>query len=64
MSLVFLIASVVMVVGLIVILFLPELPLRQASAVQERAREDAARDAAEAIDLCRWPRIWIGSARV
>ena len=46
MSLVFLTASVIMAVGLIVILFLPELPLRQASAVQERAREDAARDAA------------------
>ena len=46
MSVVFLIASVIMVIGLIVILFLPELPLRQHSAVQQRAEEDAAEAAA------------------
>jgi len=46
MSLVFLTASVIMAIGLVVITFLPELPLRQQSAVQERAQEDAAQDAA------------------
>jgi len=43
---VFLTASVIMAIGLVVITFLPELPLRQQSAVQERAQEDAAQDAA------------------
>jgi EmrB/QacA subfamily drug resistance transporter len=46
MSLVFLIAGVIMVVGLIVVFYLPELPLRQHSAATARAHEDAA--AAEA----------------
>jgi hypothetical protein len=42
MSVVFLTAAAVMVVGLVVILFLPNLPLRLQSAAQERAQEDAA----------------------
>ncbi|HKD99085.1 MAG TPA: MDR family MFS transporter [Micromonosporaceae bacterium] len=42
MSLVFLCAAGIMVVGLVVIAFLPELPLRSQSAVQARAQEDAA----------------------
>jgi hypothetical protein len=42
MSLVFLVASGIMAVGLVVILFLPELPLRSMSAAQQRAQEDAA----------------------
>jgi EmrB/QacA subfamily drug resistance transporter len=46
MSLVFLTAAGIMAVGLIVILFLPELPLRQHSAVAERMQQDAASDAA------------------
>jgi EmrB/QacA subfamily drug resistance transporter len=48
MSLVFLIAAAVMVVGLAVVVFLPELPLRKHSAAQQRANEDAAADAAAA----------------
>jgi EmrB/QacA subfamily drug resistance transporter len=42
MDIVFVTAAGVMVVGLVVILFLPELPLRNMSAVQARAEEDAA----------------------
>jgi EmrB/QacA subfamily drug resistance transporter len=42
MDIVFLVAAGIMVIGLAVILFLPELPLRQMSAVQARAEEDAA----------------------
>jgi EmrB/QacA subfamily drug resistance transporter len=42
MDLVFLTAAGIMVVGIAVILFLPELPLRQLSAAQVRADEDAA----------------------
>ncbi len=42
MDIVFITAAAIMVIGLIVILFLPELPLRQQSAVQARADEDAA----------------------
>jgi hypothetical protein len=38
---VFLIVAAFMVVGLIVVFFLPELPLRQLSAAQERERGDA-----------------------
>ena len=41
MRLVFLVAAGIMVVGLVVIVFLPELPLRQHSAMQARAAEDA-----------------------
>lgn len=41
MSLVFLVAAAVLVIGFVVILFLPELPLRNVSAVQARAEEDA-----------------------
>ncbi|HKT05649.1 MAG TPA: MDR family MFS transporter [Rugosimonospora sp.] len=41
MDIVFTTAAGIMVVGLIVIFFLPELPLRQQSAVQARAEEDA-----------------------
>ena len=36
-----------MVVGLVVVFFLPELPLRQQSAAQERASDDAAAAALE-----------------
>jgi EmrB/QacA subfamily drug resistance transporter len=42
MSVVFLAAAGVMVIGMVVILFLPELPLRSQSAVQARAEADAA----------------------
>jgi MFS family permease len=42
MSSVFLIAAAVLAVGVVVILFLPELPLRRGSAAQERAAEAAA----------------------
>ncbi len=42
MSVVFLVAAAVMLVGLVVIWFLPELPLRSKSASQARAEEDAA----------------------
>jgi EmrB/QacA subfamily drug resistance transporter len=42
MSLVFLCAAGIMLVGLVVIAFLPELPLRSQSGVQARAQEDAA----------------------
>ncbi|MFI5907679.1 MDR family MFS transporter [Dactylosporangium sp. NPDC051541] len=42
MSHVFLVAAGIMVVGLIVILFLPEVPLRSMSAADARAAEDAA----------------------
>jgi EmrB/QacA subfamily drug resistance transporter len=41
MHAVFLAAAAIMVVGLAVILFLPEVPLRQQSAVQARAQEEA-----------------------
>ncbi|GAA1771793.1 MDR family MFS transporter [Luedemannella helvata] len=47
MSLVFLVSAAIMAVGLIAVAFLPELPLRQHSAAQARAQEDAARDRAE-----------------
>jgi EmrB/QacA subfamily drug resistance transporter len=43
---VFLIVAAFMAVGLIVVWFLPELPLRQLSAAQERERADAAEAAA------------------
>jgi EmrB/QacA subfamily drug resistance transporter len=46
MSVVFVVASAVMLIGLLVILLLPELPLRQHSAVAARAEEDAAARAA------------------
>jgi EmrB/QacA subfamily drug resistance transporter len=46
MTVVFLTAAAIMVVGLLVISFLPELPLRRYSAVQQRAQEDAATAAA------------------
>jgi len=42
MSIVFWCAAGILVIGLVVILFLPELPLRQFSAQQQRAQEDAA----------------------
>ncbi len=42
MSTVFLVAGLMMVVALVVVWFLPELPLRHASAVQERAAQDRA----------------------
>jgi EmrB/QacA subfamily drug resistance transporter len=41
MSVVFMVAAGIMVVGFIVILFLPEVPLRSMSAAQQRAQEDA-----------------------
>jgi EmrB/QacA subfamily drug resistance transporter len=47
MSQVFLIASAIMVVGLIVVLLLPELPLRQQSGATARAAEDAELAAAD-----------------
>ncbi|MBO0868013.1 MAG: MFS transporter [Micromonosporaceae bacterium] len=47
MSMVFLVAAAIMLVGLLVILFLPELPLRAHSAVAARAMEEAAERVAE-----------------
>jgi EmrB/QacA subfamily drug resistance transporter len=41
MSVVFMVAAAIMVIGFVVILFLPEIPLRSLSAAQERANEDA-----------------------
>jgi hypothetical protein len=41
MNLAFLVAALIMVVGAVVVWFLPELPLRKGSAAQERAAEDA-----------------------
>ncbi|MDG6109708.1 MFS transporter [Dactylosporangium aurantiacum] len=41
MSVVFMVAAAIMVVGFCVILFLPEIPLRSLSAAQQRAQEDA-----------------------
>ncbi|GAA4255435.1 MDR family MFS transporter [Dactylosporangium darangshiense] len=48
MSVVFLVASAIMVAGLIAIQFLPEIALRSMSAAQARAAEDAAADGAAA----------------
>ncbi|GGM76525.1 MDR family MFS transporter [Dactylosporangium sucinum] len=48
MSVVFLVAAFIMVVGFVVILFLPELPLRSMSAAQQRAAEEAPAAAASA----------------
>jgi uncharacterized membrane protein len=48
MSEVFLIASGVLAVGVILVLFLPELPLRSGSAAQERAADAAAPDTTSA----------------
>jgi hypothetical protein len=45
MSDVFLIASGVLAVGVVLVLFLPELPLRRGSGVQERAAQDSEGDA-------------------
>jgi EmrB/QacA subfamily drug resistance transporter len=42
MSVVFLIAAAIMVLGLVTVFFLPELPLRRGSGAQERADADAA----------------------
>ena len=42
MSDVFLIASVILAIGVVLVFFLPELPLRRGSGAQERAAEDAA----------------------
>ncbi|WP_433065951.1 MDR family MFS transporter [Dactylosporangium sp. CS-033363] len=42
MSVVFMVAAGIMVVGFIIILFLPEIPLRSMSGAQARAAEDAA----------------------
>jgi EmrB/QacA subfamily drug resistance transporter len=49
MSVVFWAASGVMLIGLVVTVLLPELPLRNVSAAQARAEEDAAQDAATAV---------------
>ncbi|WP_433199480.1 MDR family MFS transporter [Dactylosporangium sp. CS-047395] len=42
MSVVFMVAAGIMVVGFVIILFLPEIPLRSMSGAQARAAEDAA----------------------
>jgi MFS family permease len=47
-SVVFLLALAVMLIGLIVVLFLPEIPLAQQSAQQQRAEDAAAEAAADA----------------
>jgi EmrB/QacA subfamily drug resistance transporter len=46
MSVVFMVAAAIMVIGFAVILFLPEIPLRSMSAADARAAEDAASAAA------------------
>ncbi|MFV0253382.1 MAG: MDR family MFS transporter [Beutenbergiaceae bacterium] len=48
MDLVFLVAAIVMAVGCLIIVFLPDLELRKASAYSERAAEVAAAQAAQA----------------
>ena len=48
MSIVFVCAALIMVIGLVLVFLLPELPLRQHSAAQSRVNEDAADAAAEA----------------
>jgi EmrB/QacA subfamily drug resistance transporter len=48
MSIVFLMGAAIMLVGFIVVLFLPELPLADRSASQARAAEDVSERAAEA----------------
>ncbi|HEX6869855.1 MAG TPA: MDR family MFS transporter [Micromonosporaceae bacterium] len=47
MSEVFLLVAAIMVVGLVVVVFLPELPLRNLSAAQARMAEDASAQAAQ-----------------
>jgi len=44
MDVAFLVATAIVLVGLVVVWFLPELPLRRGSAAQERAAEAAARE--------------------
>ncbi|WP_238018500.1 MDR family MFS transporter [Dactylosporangium sp. AC04546] len=51
MSVVFMVATAIMVVGFVVILFLPELPLRSMSAADQRAAEQAPAAAAPAAAL-------------
>jgi EmrB/QacA subfamily drug resistance transporter len=48
MSVVFLVAAAIMVVGVVLVFLLPELPLRQHSAAQERVQQDAAAAASAA----------------
>ena len=48
-QLIFLLAAAVMVVGLIVVLFLPEIPLHQRSAQQQRADDAAAAAASDGV---------------
>lgn len=47
MSTVFIIASAVLAIGVVVVFFLPELPLRRGSGAQERAAQDRAEEAVE-----------------
>jgi MFS family permease len=48
-QLIFLLAAAVMVIGLIVVLFLPEIPLQQRSAQQQRADDAAAAAASDGV---------------
>ena len=48
-QLIFLLAAAVMVIGLIVVLFLPEVPLQQRSAQQQRADDAAAAAASDGV---------------
>ena len=48
-QLIFILAAVVMVLGLITVLFLPEIPLQQRSAQQQRADDAAAAAASNGV---------------
>ena len=62
MSIVFLCAATIMVIGLVLVFLLPELPLRQHSAAQSRVNEDAA-DAAAAAAAAKGGGATSGSGR-
>jgi EmrB/QacA subfamily drug resistance transporter len=55
MSLVFLMGAAIMVVGLVVVLLLPEIPLADRSAAQARAAEDEAQAGAAPVDAAPVP---------
>ncbi len=64
-QLIFLLAAAVMIVGLIVVLFLPEIPLQQRSAQQQRADDAAAAAASGGVpgEVGAGPEVEIKSSR-
>jgi len=64
-QLIFLLAAAVMIVGLIVVLFLPEIPLQQRSAQQQRADDAAAAAAGDGLpdSIGAGPEVEIKSSR-